>query len=363
MAKGKSGADHLAYGAGAIAIASAAGQDGAAPKVIQLFAMGANRSRNGKPPIVRVDDRAHADRIVEATLAWHSGNPIVVDYDHQSVFGARAGVGGRAPASGWMTRVYADDAGVFAEVDWTDAAAASLAAGEYKFLSPVFTHDRQGRPLVLINAALTNTPSLDLAAVASALSTEEGSASMNFSAIAKALGLGEDASEEEILRAIANLNGGAATMTAIASALGAAADADLVAAATALKEKADSIGNPDPAKFVPIESVAELQTSVQSLTASLGALQADKRKAKIDAAQAAGSLPPALVAHATAITDEAQLDAFLGALPTSGLGKPAIADPAALNAEGKLTDEQLALCSSMGWDPEAYLAQLKKEAE
>ena len=74
-------------------------------------------------------------------------------------------------------------------------------------------------------------------------------------------------------------------------------------------------------------------------------------------------LPPALVAHATSITDETALDAFLGALPAGGLGKPAITDPAKLNADGKLDEEQLALCSSMGWDPEAYLAQLKKEAE
>lgn len=353
----------MAYGACVVAIASVGAEEAGPADTIQLFAIGANASRNGKPPIVRVNDRAHAERVAAATAAWHKGAPIVVDYDHQSVFGARAGVGGTARAAGWMNRIYADDAGVWAQVDWTEAAASALGAREYRFISPVFHHDAQGNVIRVINAALTNTPSLDLAAVASALSTEEGSASMNLSAIAKALGLGEDATEEEVLRAIANLNGGAATMTAIASALGAAANADLVAAATALKEKADNVDNPDPAKFVPVETVAELTTSVQSLSASLGELQADKRKAKIDAAQATGSLPPALVAHATAITDEAQLDAFLGALPTSGLGKPAIDDPAKLNADGKLDPEQLALCSSMGWDPEAYLAQLKKEAE
>jgi phage I-like protein len=358
--RGKScGTADLAYGAGAIAIASAAGQDGA-PAVIQLLAIGSNPSRNGKPPVVRVDDRAHADRIAAATAAHHRSNQIVVDYDHQSVFGARAGVGGTAPAAGWMSRVFATDEGVFADVEWTAAAASALGAREYRYLSPVFQHDAQGRVIRIINAALTNTPSLDLAAVASALSTQEGSASMNFPAIAKALGLGEDATEEEVLRAIANLNGGAATMTAIASALGAAADADLVAAATALKVKADNAANPDPAKFVPVETVAELQTSIQSLTASLGTLQSDKRKAKIDQAQVDGKLPPALVAHATSIADETALDAFLGALPKGGLGTPAIeGEPEA--GKGKLNATELAVASAMGMTEEQFLAD--REAE
>ncbi len=361
MSRGKSCASQFAAG-DAIAIASAAGQDGAAPKTIQLFAMGAHPSRNGSPPIIRVDDLAHAERIAAATAAHHRSNAIVVDYDHQSMFGARPGVGGQARASGWMSRVYGTDQGVFADVEWTEAAAHSIGAREYRYISPVFTHDKAGRPLCIINAALTNTPSLDLAAVASAFSTEEGSSTMTLANVAKALGLGEDASEEEILRAIANLNTAPATMTAIASALGAAEGVDLVATITTLKEKADKAGTPDLAKFVPVETVAGMTASIQSLQGTVDALQAKDRKTKIDDAQKAGSLPPSLVAHATAITDDASLDAFLGALPTTGLGKSAI-DPGQINADGKLTEEQIALCTAHGWDQVAYLAELKKEAE
>lgn len=363
MTKGQTGAEHLVAVGDALAIASA---DAPAdtPRIIQLFKMGAHPSRNGKPKIVRVDDLAHAERIAATTAAYHRSNDMVIDYDHQTIFAAKDGVGGQARAAGWSGKVFATESGVFAEVDWNEAAASALDRKEYRYISPVFVHDREGRPIFVVNATLTNTPSLDLLpAAASAFSQLIGVQSMNLSSIAKALGLGEDATEEEVLRAIANLNSAPATMTAIATVLGAAADADLVAAATALKEKADKASNPDPAKFVPVATVAELQTSVQSLTASLDALQADKRKAKIDQAQAEGKLPPALVAHATSITDETALDAFLGALPAGGLGKPAITDPAKLNADGKLDEEQLALCSSMGWDPEAYLAQLKKEAE
>lgn len=361
MTRGKTSGTDLAFGAGAIAIASVAA-DGSAPKTIQLLAIGANPSRNGKPPVVIVADRAHAERVAAATASYHRSNKVVVDYDHQTMFGARPGVGGTAKAAGWMPRIYATDEGVFADVDWTEAAASAIGALEYRYISPVFQHDAQGRAIRIINAALTNMPSLDLAAVASAFSSEEGIASMSYANIAKALGLGDDAGEEEVLRAIANLNGGTAMMTAIATALGAEATADLVAAATALKEKADNAGNPDPAKFVPVETVAQLTTSVQSLQGTVDSLQAKDRAAKIAQAQKDGCLPPALVAHATSLSAE-QLDEFLGKLPQSGLGKPAVDDPSKLNADGKLTDEQIALCSSMGWDQAAYLEMLKTEAE
>jgi phage I-like protein len=332
--------------------------DGEAVTTVQLLGMGAHPSRNGKPPVVRVDDLAHAERIVAATARYHGSNDPVVDYDHQTFFGARPGVGGQAKASGWMRRIFATASGIFAEVEWTPAAQSALRAREYRYISPAFQHDAQGRVLAIINAALTNTPSLDLAAVASA--TSEG-AIMNLSAIAEALGLGGEASQEEILRAIANLSGPAATMTAIATALGAADGADLVAAATALKAKADAAatGEPDPAKFVPVATVAALQASVQSLQGQLDTFAADKRKAKIDAAQADGSLPPALVAHASSITDDASLDAFLGALPKGGLGVAAVTG--APQGEGGLTAEQAAMCSDMGWDRAEYAAQLKAE--
>lgn len=356
MSRGKApSVDQYAIG-GAIAVASAAGDGDASPKVIQLFKMGAHPSRNGKPPIIRVDDRSHADRIVAATARYHSTNDMVIDYDHQSVFGAKNGVGGRAPAAGWSGKVFATDEGIFAEVDWTEAAATALGKREYRYISPVFTHDAQGRPGFIVNATLTNTPSLDLAAVATALSSEEeGSEFMNLANIAKALGLGEDASEEEILRAIANANSAPAAMTALATVLGAAEGADLVAAATALKDKADTAANPDPSQFVPVATVAALQTSVQSLQGTVDELKSKERKQKIDAAQAAGSLPPALVAHATAIGDDAKLDAFLGALPTSGLGKASVEGEPGAEA-GKLTADQLAVCSAMGLSEEEFLA-------
>lgn len=340
-----------------ISVASAGEQANEPPKVIQLFKMGAHPTRNGKPKVVRVDSLAHAEQIVATASAYHRDNEMVVDFDHQTVHAARTGT--RAEAAGWSPRLFATEQGVFAEVDWNDDARIAIQAKRYRYISPVFTHDAQGRVICPINAALTNTPSLDLVALATALSTAEGTDSMNYGPIAKALGLGEDASEEEILRAIAN-HTAAATMTAIASALGVAEDADLIAAATALKGKADNAGNPDPTKFVPMDTVTELQTSVQSLQGDLDGMKAKERQRLIDEAQRKGRLTPAMAKHAATIGDDVALASFLGSLPESGLGKAAIeGDPDA--DKSKLSEDDLAVCSAMGLSQKDFLAAREKE--
>ncbi len=55
-----------------------------------------------------------------------------------------------------------EGAGLYATgVEWTDNAAAMIAAGEYKFISPVFAYNKRGEVLELLHAALTNTLALD----------------------------------------------------------------------------------------------------------------------------------------------------------------------------------------------------------
>ncbi|WP_413164973.1 phage protease [Escherichia coli] len=64
--------------------------------------------------------------------------PFVIDYEHQTL---RAVNNGKpAPAAGWFSQVeWREGAGLYATgVEWTDNAAAMIAAGEYKFISPVF---------------------------------------------------------------------------------------------------------------------------------------------------------------------------------------------------------------------------------
>ena len=105
-----------------------------------------------------------AAKLVAAVAAQRTD--VLVDYEHQSLLAKDNGK--PAPAAAWLKalewREGAADAGggLWAtDVSWTPAAAAALTAGEYRYLSPVFTHDAQGRVLRLVSVALTNTPALD----------------------------------------------------------------------------------------------------------------------------------------------------------------------------------------------------------
>lgn len=91
---------------------------------------------------------------------------VLVDYEHQSLLSKQNGK--PAPAAAWLKALEWRDGpadaggGLWAtDVSWTPAAAAALSAGEYRYLSPVFTHDSQGRVTRLVSVALTNTPALD----------------------------------------------------------------------------------------------------------------------------------------------------------------------------------------------------------
>jgi hypothetical protein len=105
-----------------------------------------------------------AAAVITASLA--GGRDLVIDYDHQSEYSARPGVGGTAPAAGWITQLEHREDGIWGQVTWTEAGAAAVAAREYRYLSPVFQFDAAGQAKRLLRAGLTNTPALNLTAVA-----------------------------------------------------------------------------------------------------------------------------------------------------------------------------------------------------
>lgn len=254
---------------------------GVPAKRIQLFRIGANPTRDGRKAY-RVDDLAHAEAIIAASNAYHGSTEPMIDYDHQSVFGAKDGVGGRAAAAGWVKGLSADATGIYADVEWTDAASAALAAKEYRYSSPYFGFDPSGRVTRIFNAALTNRPDLELQAVASQ------SPGDSMDEIIKALGLAEGASLEQVLDAItmlmtdaASAKAASAERAAICSALG------LKAGATAAELRAAaSAGGLDASKFVPMSEFVALREK-------LSVIVEDRATASVDAAIAAGKLTPA----------------------------------------------------------------------
>ncbi len=85
-----------------------------------------------------------------------------IDYEHQTLGGTYAAPSGKAPAAGWVKRMFAETGiGLLAEIEWTEQAEELLASKEYRYLSPVAIIRKSDRKLVAIHsAALTNKPAI-----------------------------------------------------------------------------------------------------------------------------------------------------------------------------------------------------------
>lgn len=330
---------------------------------VLLLPMGSFDGR-GHGRSYRLRDLAHAEAVVTATKARAGRTDIMVDYDHQSVFGAKDGVGGKAPASGWIKpeTLQAGPDGISAVIDWTAAASEARKAREYRYLSPYFGHrpDAAGDVTRIINVALTNTPAIEeLPAVAATANPADEGSSMK--KIAKALGLDENADEDAICTSIAALNTAfdqsKASLTAAATALGlkeGATSEELTAAATAAGK-----AQPDPKAFVPMAMFAEVKDKLDGLVKDTAE---DRAAASVQAAMEAGKVTPVQKDWALTLakSDPKAFDEYLAtatAVITPGQKTP---KPAA--TADTLNDEDRATCSALNISEEDFLAQRKLEA-
>lgn len=134
---------------------------GAAPSEIRLLPVGrfAASDGSGRPAGIPagwlLDEPAAAALIAQAALR---AADFVIDFEHQTLH--KEANGQPAPAAGWFKALqFRPGDGLYAtDVRWTPRAAAMIAAGEYKYISPVFNYAPDGRVLALGPAALTNTP-------------------------------------------------------------------------------------------------------------------------------------------------------------------------------------------------------------
>ena len=287
---------------------------------------------------------ATAQRVI---AAFNAAQPPVIDYEHQTLH--KEANGQPAPAAGWMHGLrWIEGRGLFAEAELTERARALVQSGEYRYFSPVFEYARgSGEVTRILMGALTNHPAIagmeavNLMAAASArftttptTSTKE-SDDMNelLKKLLAALGLPEDASEEQALSAIKALT-----------------DKPAVAAATA---------TPDPAQYVPVAVVQELQTNLAALSASVHTRAVDD---VIPPALGDGRLLPAEKAWAR---DTAKTPAGLASLTSLLKVRQPIAALASTQTKGQppaaaaadthgLTADELAVAAACGMTPEAY---------
>lgn len=296
---------------------------------VQLLPAGQFRATDGRPL-----DAPHwlVDATIAQKLSAHIAglsNPVVIDYEHQTLLSAENGQ--PAPAAGWFKSVrWVEGEGLFAVVDWTERATAHIKAGEYKFISPVITYDRAtGAITKIINAALTNHAAIDgMAEVSARLSaqfTQEEALKMDM----------EDLLED--LRWLLNLPT-LSTPEDVA--------AELQKAISLIKQDAGTPDGTAAARFdglvTALTAQATQTTALKAATDELAQLKADKLKDDVDhavmAALATNKIFPAEKEALTELgmSNLALLTKMLAARVPSKLFEEAA--PADLTATESLTD-------------------------
>lgn len=129
-------------------------------------------------------------------------NGCVIDENHSTDLAAPNG--GEAPAFGWFRNFTTEvDGSIWADVEWNSRGKKAVSEKEYKYISPVFTRDKDGNITEILRAALTNNPNLDNPALNSSQETEEEK-NMD-KELCAALGLPETATTADALAAIEKL--------------------------------------------------------------------------------------------------------------------------------------------------------------
>ncbi len=271
---------------------------GGAPDWVHLFPDGRMTGRDGRE--FDLDDPA---ALVLAFQA--SGVDLPVDYEHQND-NPDARLKGPVPAAGWIKELRADDTGLWGRVEWTATARELIGNREYRYLSPSFLYYiKTGAIAKLKGAGLVHNPNLHLAALArqdTAMPPDPmtnpkpapSSAVPSLPGLLHLLGLAPDAAPVAVLRAVLDLiTGGAAGAEA----------------AAVMAELAPS-RVPDPARFVPVETV---QAMLAERNLTLATMSEARATEKVGDAVRRGYLSPAMKPWAMALcrNDEASFDAFV----------------------------------------------------
>jgi len=332
---------------------------------LRLLPLGQFKPRDARIASFRIEDEAHGKQVIAASQALAGAQDIPIDYDHQSVYSAVQGVGGTAPAAGWIdpkslaVENGTSGLGIYGTVKWTSKARDAIRGGEYRYLSPVINHDDTGRVSRLINVGLTNSPAVDgLARLAASIQPSNQDPEMDLTALAAIYGLPADATLAQIEAAAkarqTALSTAEGNLTALRTAAGVAADADHTAALSAV---------------ATLKTVSASDQATATLMANMQAdivrLTGERHERIVDDATKAGKILPA------------QRQDFLDLLKTNEASALSIISKAKAvltpgqdittqPEDGKVTAlsvEQKAAARAIGVSEEAYLATLKAEAE
>jgi phage I-like protein len=303
-----------------------------APAWIQIFPAG--------PKLATVDGRSFKMTDPKAFVtAQHASNakPILVDYDHLSSFFPEGN--GDQTAAGWIEELEVRDGEIWARVAWTVRAAKQIAEREWRFVSPEFRVNKKSGEVVALDAvALVNRPAFEMKALAHASATKTGDTPM-LNAIATALGLPENATEEQILTAISVKD-------------------------TELETAKASKTTPSTTEFMPRadydQVLARAEAAEGKLTEVQDAARKDEVEAMIASAVSDGKIAPASKDHYVALAMASE--GGFGEVKKLTETLPKITDPSNLDDQSTnpsgLSEEDRQMCATLGLSEEDYAKQL-----
>lgn len=183
--------------------------NGAAPTIIKIWPAGEIDFGDGRPP-VKLDDAAAARIIAYRQML---GRDIAIDYEHQQDLVGQRGDLGLAPAAGWIKAFeWRAGDGLYAAVEWTERAAAMIAAKEYRYTSPSWAYDKKTNSIqAIVGLGLVNNPATVEATPLVASLNQPGGAGQTkedegMDKLKEKLGLPPEATEEEVIAAIGGLS-------------------------------------------------------------------------------------------------------------------------------------------------------------
>lgn len=337
------------------AIAIAASDD--APEWLHLLPAGEIFTNDGRGPY-----RA-GDMVALMAASLKDGEKLVLDENHATdLAGPR---GEEAPARAWIVELQHRQDGIWGRPEWTPAAIGRKIWNEYRGVSPVILHRKDGTIDAVLRASLTNKPNFrGLTALHS-----EGTDSMDFRAwLIEALGLDSGADDAAIMTAIKAKFEGKGGETALQSALdpiaqaaGLATGSSAAAIALGVQQLASGSGRD--------EVITALQSELADVTTRLNTLQDDGKRAAatafVDAAIAAKrvGIKPMRERYITMhMADPAGTAELINAMPVLG-ASGLTADVPAERKAGELGAADNAVIALMGINPEDYKKTLAQAGQ
>ena len=201
---------------------------------VLLCPFGRFSSRDGRR--VQVCDEAAFNKLAAAANA--DGAEILCDFEHKSEVDR---IDSDTTAAAWISNLAVNKDGLVGDLRFTDVGAEAVSNRRLRFLSCVWTLDEGGRPARLRSVALTNTPNIPAEPVlnkgpadsANAAGGGKPERNPNMEKLKEQLGLGPEATEEEVAAAVKALQ------DKVAENDRAAAEAEAENFAEANKAKAD----------------------------------------------------------------------------------------------------------------------------